>query len=239
MLSRCYHQGFLLTAKLAATDLWLADVLGPEYVASQAGRWTAAIPGLDRNGDSRIGTGIVLDPLHVMTCRHVVEDMSPTGEVLKVARDSIGVVIENVKVHSTLDVAVLTLVESIGSTGGVVFREPVWADRVSLFGFPPIPLSSEPHLVMQSGEVVSPRLATYGGDTLFLFSAVARPGNSGGPVVACDGRLVGMVAQELSVLDLAGKMISEPFYAGLPTSVLEKALSDLGFLELMPIEDWE
>ena len=92
---------------------------------------------------------------------------------------------------------------------GMVFREPRWADEVFVFGYPRVPMTAEMAISVQRGEVVnlarSTDYAVQRGevvnpatesipdrDKVFLFSAITRPGNSGGPIVAGDGRVIGL-----------------------------------------------
>lgn len=54
---------------------------------------------------------------------------------------------------------------------------------------------------MQGGEVSVEHVTSFYGEELFLFSAIARPGNSGGPILSEDGHVVGIVTKELSEND--------------------------------------
>lgn len=89
------------------------------------------------------------------------------------------------------------------------------------------------------------------GDGESLFSAIARPGNSGGPIVAHDGRVIGIVFQESSHASSTGpgtdasesdETSSEltapaPFYRGIPASELMRALDDFGLRQIATFED--
>jgi len=65
---------------------------------------------------------------------------------------------------------------------------------------------------------------------IFLYSAIARSGNSGGPIVAQDGRVIGLVVEDSaeSTSNDAGPGTA-PFYRGIPSSKVIRALDDLGF----------
>jgi hypothetical protein len=84
---------------------------------------------------------------------------------------------------------------------------------------------------------------------IFLYSAIARPGNSGRPIVAHDGRIIGLVVEHSSptasgaaagveqdrvdrlgrdVEDLKAKVEAPPFYRGIPSSEIMRALTDFG-----------
>ncbi len=90
-------------------------------------------------------------------------------------------------------------------------------------------------LIVQRGEVVNPSISGMHGQTLFLYSAIARPGNSGGPIVASDGRVLGLVTQEL----LDPGRPQWPFFAGVPAGEVSRAAQELGFPDLLSIETWD
>ncbi|WP_084504711.1 S1 family peptidase [Nocardia salmonicida] len=99
-------------------------------------------------------------------------------------------------VHDSVDMAVIE-VEPVGdpiyAPEGLAFRDPDWADEVITLGYPPVPCATKSPLIVHRGEVVSPAVGMLDGPG-FLYSATTRGGNSGGPVVALDGRGVGLVA---------------------------------------------
>jgi S1-C subfamily serine protease len=168
------------------------------------------------------------------------------------------------KPHSDehLDVAIIEVEPHEGTRGlnrlaGLAFRDPVWGDETYVLGYPPVPTSDDAYLAVQQGtvvdpahpggqrsqsftaqhgEVVAPSVGSYMADTqYFYYSAVTRPGNSGGPIVAQDGRVVGIVAH--SAYDKGRDEAC--FYRGIPTREIVRALTDL-FGSTIPItlEDW-
>lgn len=101
--------------------------------------------------------------------------------------------------------------------------------------YPRIPLSRQPSLVMQRGEVTSQKIKTFFGQELFLYSAIARPGNSGGPVVAATGHIVGIVTAVHSQEACSWG----PFHTGIATAELTSAIAQLDPSILFPVETYE
>ena len=87
---------------------------------------------------------------------------------------------------------------------------------------------------MHRGEVTNAQVTTFSDQTLFLYSAIARPGNSGGPIISSTGHVVGIVTEEL-------KEDADPnslFYAGVGAGEIAKAVSELDVSVKVPIEDY-
>ena len=53
----------------------LVPVLGPEFLCKLCAPGLVHITGVHPDGDVASGTGLIVDPSHVLTCRHVVTDM--------------------------------------------------------------------------------------------------------------------------------------------------------------------
>ena len=91
---------------------------------------------------------------------------------------------------------------------------------------------------MQQGAVTNEAVTSLAGEKLFLYSAISRPGNSGGPVMSDDGYMVG-----LSIVDATGRYDSDdafaPHYAGIPAQVVVGAVEDLGLGIELQFEQYE
>lgn len=224
-------------------DLWMAPSLGIPLLMHALRPSLIHLTGVNTDGDVRGGTGLALSPRHILTARHVIDDMKldSTLVVPQVAGESAAEIqVSDQARHETHDLAVITVDDSdaqLAPPGGVASREPDWSDTIHLLGFPPIPMAVQAEPTVQTGEVVNPAISTYDGADLFLYSAVARPGNSGGPIFGRDGRLVGMVTRELA--HQGAETTPASFYAGLPARVIHGCLGDLGFGDLLVEETWD
>ena len=229
-------------------SLWLSRALGPTMIIEKYGSVTAHMTGTTPDGDVTNASGLVLDPGHILTNAHVVRDCTldatiaapaphtPTEGALQTAFH-ITLRTDDALIHPTIDVAVIP-VDTKGppfkALSGVAFRDPQWSDETYVFGYPPISTLDSPYLVVQRGEVVNPAVRSREDEQFFLYSSIARPGNSGGPVVAQDGRVVGLVTRDLP----DARQIASPFYGGVSAGQIRIALGDLGVADLIHWEDW-
>jgi hypothetical protein len=264
LLRDCYVKLGRVLPDQAPGHFWLSLILGSEFLIPTIGSITIPIGVHNADGAVHIGSGLLLDETTILTCRHVfdgweVDDYLPDpldhAPLHPHANQEGRIRTSRVVPHETEDVALVKvdLSESFAKPlPGMAFRDPARSDRITLFGYPPVPYatsaplitqmgevasspiwvnrplgSAPPAMVAQQGEVVSSPIETLDRVNVFLFSAVARPGNSGGPVVASDGRVIGMVTRELEA-EVQGPW-KMPFFAGLPAGRVVAALKDLGF----------
>jgi S1-C subfamily serine protease len=92
-------------------------------------------------------------------------------------------------------------------------------------------------LTFQTGEVVSPDVRSFRGQRFFLYSPTTRPGNSGGPIVAQDGRVVGVVAH--TTFNKADDQDTPGFHRGIPGAEVIDWLEAHQLGHLAVLEDWE
>lgn len=215
------------------STLWLAETLGPQFLRTQFSDFTVQITGTSGAGDVHAGTGIVLTSNWILTCAHVLRDMRVDEEQ---AISGTPVKVAQVLVHSNVDVGLLRVEPAVTTLPGLVFRDPQLCEPLYTLGYPRVPLARTAPLVMQSGEVTAPAVTLLHGAEVFLYSAVARPGNSGGPIIAANGHILGIVTEELSE---QGEAPSSPFHAGLPATTIAVAIAELCPSVTIPMETYE
>ena len=218
---------------------WLAPALGADFLFHLSASGVVHITGKNKDGDVVSGTGLVFHPHHILTCRHVVCDMQldrrQTFQDLECTVDE-----KSIYKHKKDDVAVIRVDEPLQPVAGLVFQPPVIAQTVFTLGYPKIPYTMEAPLTMQSGAVTSESVVSLYGENLFLYSAISRPGNSGGPVISEDGYVVGISSEYLTEKSSDKKDSAfSPHYAGVPSQMIIKAIVDMGLDVQLPFEDFE
>ena len=212
--------------------LWLAPALGAEFIYNIYSNATVQITGT-KNGDVLAGTGIIIAPHWILTCAHVLNDMvlDKTQYHFDIQNQ-----VKNTYKHSTIDVGFIEMETAMHVLHGTAFSDPIIAETVFTLGFPRIPLSQKPALIMQRGEVTNPNVTLFDNSNVFLYSAIARRGNSGGPIISGSGHVVGIVTKEL--LEVS-EYFPTPFHAGIKTSEIVQAINDLNISVKLPIEFYE
>ena len=240
LLPKSYYALSELSKLREGGVLWLAKVLGGRFVHRQVSPAIVHVVGQNDDGE---GSGIVFDEHHVLTCRHVVSDMQVASAQAFQGRT---VTVEGVYPHRTEDVAVIRVRESLTTVPSLGFAAPVVSQKVYRFGYSRVPCSipsssGDSPLVMQSGEVTNASILVFGGMELFLYSAISRPGDSGGAVVSDDGYVVGMTTElsDSRVQSGDGEDVFSPHYAGIPSHVLAQAVDELGLGVQLPLETYE
>ncbi len=240
MLPKSYYALSELSTLRERGVLWLAKTLGGRFVHRHVSPVIVHVVGENNEGE---GSGIVFDEHHVLTCRHVVSRMKLASAQAFQGRTA---TVEEVFQHGTEDVAVIRIKESLTTIPGLGFVDPMVSQKVYRFGYSRVPCSvpsssGASPLVMQSGEVTNDSVFVFGGVELFLYSAISRPGDSGGAVVSDDGYVVGMTT-ELSDSRMhasEGEEVFSPHYAGIPSHVLARAVDELDLGVHIPVETYE
>ena len=223
--------------------LWLAKALGARFVHREVSHAIVHIVGVNEHGDPTSGTGVVLDSHHILTCRHVVCDMK-LDQVQKYQGQDFDIRQISTLTHNNEDVAVIRVDGMLTPVPGLAFLAPTIAQTVYSLGYPKVPHvrphspdSEDAYLIMQRGEVTNERVVAASDKTeLFLYSAISRPGNSGGAIISDDGYIIG-ISTNLTDGTYMEEATFYPHYAGIPSNVLANAILDLGLR--LPYETFE
>lgn len=235
-----YYTNYELTSIQKKGTLWLSAVLGLRHLAVAFERIVVRLTGrIHGTEDPAVGTGLVCAPGWIVTCGHNLSRMSVT------AVSSIGGAAHKVletKAHDKIDIGFLRTDSDLLPPPDLAFSDPMLFEEVLLAGFPRVPMSrpsdSSNDLIYQKGEVVNEDITSLLGQKLFLFSAIARPGNSGGPILGSSGRVVGIVTEHLTSDEMKSEGVL-PFYAGVPTAEIVEAARSLGVAARIQIERFE
>lgn len=239
-----FDEKYYLTIELSERQgkglLWLGRALGPAYIGSEIAKDIACISGKTEAGDLAIGTGVLISDVAVLTCAHVVDDMK-VDETIQIG--GVEFAVRDVASHEVADVGLIFLQEGAvkNKLQDLAFRSAVTLESVVIAGYPTIPTAISTCLTLQSGEICGHVPDTIYKTPLDLFSAIARPGNSGGPVVGLDGRIVGLVTRSLErQREEADAMPPMPFFASVPSQVIAECVKELsnGAITL-PWEDYD
>ncbi len=246
MLPKKYHALGERSKARASGLFWLVPALGADFLYRLASPAVVHIIGKlhhKNNGgwDEQAGTGIVFAPNHILTCAHVVNGVALTkGQTFEVNEtqtfQGIECRVEQCFVHQEADVAVIRVDQPLTPAPGLSFLPPEIAQPVFTLGYSLIPEVNNTPVTMQRGEVTNESVTTRYGNNFFLYSAIARPGNSGGPILSNDGYIVGITSRDL-VFD-NGKNPFSPHYAGISTQEIARCLDELDIGVQIPIEDF-
>lgn len=237
-LTDCFHFMYEFTSLAEKGRLWIGSVLGAEYIGHEIKKLLVRITGITKSGDCSVGTGILVLPGVVLTCAHVIEDME-LDDKIEISGQQIQ--IRNSKFDSQFDVGIIFLNEDISpSLPDIGFRCARVLEEVVIAGYPTIPRGLSSIITLNRGEICGRIDKTFDGHPLELFSAIARPGNSGGPVVGLDGRIVGIVTRSLErEREEADLMLPLPFFSAVPSDILQSAFCKLTKGLELPWENYQ
>ena len=218
--------------------LALASALGPDLIYQVFRHGLVHITGESGSGKAASGTGFVLDSEHLLTCAHVLSDMKIDTQQ-HFQSQNYTVHEESFAYHRRHDVGLIRLHgPPLAPILGLAFRPPIVGETVHVLGYPKLPKLRDAAVIMQTGTVTSESVVGLDGRNLFLYSAIARPGNSGGPIVSSDGYVVGIVSTDLTAKYDNEEQFS-PHFAGVSATVVRTATQQLFtnlFFPFVPLE---
>ncbi|HYF01839.1 MAG TPA: serine protease [Patescibacteria group bacterium] len=174
--NECYHTLKEYTTQEQKGVIWLTPVLGFSFLLDYLQPYIVQITGKNIKGDTHCGTGILISNSLILTCAHVISDMEVDNEQILNGK-TVQVIEQNY--HSKIDVGYLKVDNSNFRDIGLCFNNPRNMMDIAIAGYPKIPYSRASSLLLQKGEI-NGFIQGLDGNNYFLFSAIARPGNSGG-----------------------------------------------------------
>jgi Trypsin-like peptidase domain len=179
-LERCYYTVQAPSALQGEGTLWLTGALGLPFAASYISGGVVHVTGKNKYGDLNAATGFFINSNTIVTCAHVISDMTLDPEV-RIGNTSVS--IKNQLAHEKIDIGIIQLEQAVDIPRGVGWGKGEVLDEVIAMGYPPIPQTTATPLTVQRGEVTGYAPGTDGLEYM-LFSSIARPGDSGGPLIS-------------------------------------------------------
>ena len=217
-----------LSSGASRGTLFLGRALGPGYIAHEIQSVLVAITGVTSKGDVAVGTGLHVHPEYMVTCDHVLRDMT-IDETLVVNGEEVAVVGRLMNEVPGIDVGVVRIDPPVSvALPDLLFRDAGLLEDVLVAGFPSVPTSTSLLPTFQRGEISQIDVPTYWDTNVDLFSAIARPGNSGGPLITNEGNIVGLVTQSLErERESADRIAVLPFFAAVPACDIRREFEAL------------
>lgn len=170
-----------------------AEFLELDYIRDKISPFTAIIVVCDSKGDDHIGSGVLISTNHILTCLHVVDEVTIREVILNGTPYSIKYIYKS----ETKDVALIEIKDcTLNPEYDVIFSEGHILEPIITFGYPPISRIRETPLIVQKGEI-NAISTNFSGHKCLIYSSIVRPGNSGGPIFSDKGFFVGMVTEHL------------------------------------------
>jgi len=220
------------TNKQKEGNFWITEILGFNFLIERAKGIIVQLSGQNNDGDIHCGSGLLINQNMILTCAHVLTDM-------KLDKNQIvnGKTVEVIEIltHTSVDVGIVKIDQNFNLSDGVALSKQEGLDEILILGYPKIPFSKKSELIYQKGEV-NGSINDFEGNNYFLYSTITKPGNSGGPIFNNKGNIIGIVSREIFSKDLEYNQV--PFYLGISSQEITRAVKELDANIEIPIEDY-
>lgn len=237
-MNEMYYCSIEMTNRQIKGDLWLGPALGLPFIAHSIKGNIVFITGYTEKNDISVGTGVLVSEKIILTCAHVINDMK-IDDYVEMSGNKLE--IDKAITHKTVDIGIIILKNDVENKNkDLAFRESTMLESIVTMGYPPVPRATSPCIITQTGEICGHVLETMEHHPIDLFSSIARPGNSGGPVIGIDGCILGIVARSLErKKEEADAMAPIPFFSSIPSIVIKKCVSEITSNSMeIPWEDY-
>lgn len=242
--NQCYYTLKELTNLEKENTFWLGSVLGETYLRKQLEPYIVRIEGINQDGISGTGSGVLISADCVLTCKHNICDMDVhscwIGEQPLEITDRL--------THPKYDVGIIRVLPIEGLSTFPYLGAPYILDRTLTLGYPPLRGMREPLLLAQSGEINAIGTETFSGCECVTISSITRPGNSGGPVFSLQGYIAGIVIESATSTTSTSAQEQEekscsntesPFYLAISSNTLRTAIAEVDSNIPVRFEDYQ
>lgn len=196
-----------------------ADILGLEYIYSKIRKYEVHIEVKNTEGDYHGGSGTLIAPGVILTCRHVVDP--DKFEISKIELNNSIYEVKGIKLSEEKDIGLVYIQGcDVDPRNNIIFGKGNVLEEIITFGYPTIPMLREAPMIAQKGEI-NAVTTDFEKNKCLIISSIVRPGNSGGAIISENGLFVGMVSDFKERHTISEKLILDS------TQTLEQQLDSI------------
>lgn len=143
-----------------------------------------------------MGSGSFIGKNKIVTCKHVMDELD-MEKILIEDESSKRYTIKSIKrsPSENIDLLIIETEKEFNFFPYEIEESTNLVERVIVFGYPPIPLTTKPFLITNLGEISAEVDNCTDGTDCLILSTITRPGNRGGPILNKFGKLIGIMSQ--------------------------------------------